>query len=161
MMRIVGLMLMSVVACGGASGRVSSAGSGRCWPIVAFRIEALEHGREWEPVLVVAADGTVRRPGSTKVRGTFTQERDLDVFTFPSGRITCGPDRVIRMSGSSSVVTYGPADELIDRSTRVTIDAAGVLEMGTEQGPPRARVVGDLAQVRRPAALLALLAMAL
>lgn len=155
------LVLLLVVACGGAQ-HGAGRGDDRCWPVEAFRLEALEHGSEWEPVLIVSADGTVRRPGSDAIRGRLSRKGERDVFTVVEGSggvLTCGPDHVIDFQGKRTA--YGADDSLEDHGMRIEIDAHGEVHMGAQAADQRARIVGDLTHVRRTAVLLVLASLGL
>src|SRR6476620_3016167 len=53
----VALALSACASSGSTPGR--GVASAACWPIVPLQLQALEHGREWEPVSWLAADGTI------------------------------------------------------------------------------------------------------
>lgn len=145
-------------ACGPV--RKGGAGGDRCWPDGAFRIEALEHGTEWEPVFVVDTAGRVRRPGSDEVRATFSHEPDADVFTMKDAVIRCSPAKVLTVVGQSFTLDYANDDSLTERTVKVSMDATGAIFMGDAAMGGKARFVGP-ASSRRAGVLLAFLALAI
>lgn len=163
-MRWVSLVgLAALFACGPV--RKGGAGAERCWAAGAFRIEALEHGTEWEPVFVVDQSGEVRRPGSDAIVAKFTQAPDgfPDEFTMKDLTLRCPPDKTIEVVGGTSKVHYDASDAITEKGVRVSIDERGVVHMGdhaTGPGGEQVRFVGD-AKHRRAAVLLAFLGAAL
>jgi hypothetical protein len=147
-----------------------------CWPIVALHLQALEHGREWEPISTLNVDGTIANRRGTLGRiaaDHFTigtdptpvlegQCRDRDVeITSPlsSGlkmlaRYTDG-DELVELTGHRAHVRVGD-DGLVD----ATLDGGRRLFGPPGSGGGVVRVVGDLRRARRTAALLVFVSVA-
>lgn len=158
---MVRILLAMLTACGTAS-HTSGPRGGSCWPIAAFRIEALEHGTEWEPVFEVRADGSVYRSGK---RDTPRARFSGDAFTILMGdgerTLTCGGDHVVVQAGTKYRLPYDERDALTEGESTVYVAADGevhktmrghvVLGPG---GQGRARVVGDVGRIRRAAEMV-------
>ena len=141
-----------------------------CWPVVPLELQALEHGREWEPVSRLAADGTLSNRLGT-------------IGRISGDTLTIGAGQAIALSGQCTgrratlgspvapalkmVVSYDERDafnEVGGSGARITVADDGVVEMQLRAGQPvfgRAgagggaiRVVGDVQAARRTAALL-------
>ena len=135
-----------------------------------LELQALEHGREWEPVSRLAADGTISNP-----RGT--------IGRISGDTLTIGAGQVILLSGQCTarsatlgsplspalkmVVSYDERDafnEVGGAGARITVADDGAVEMKLHAGSPlfgrpgsgggAVRVVGDVRVARRTAALL-------
>lgn len=141
-----------------------------CWPIVPLQVQALEHGREWEPVSWLGADGTIsnRRGPIGRIAG--------DTLTIGAGQVIllsgqCAGRRATVGSPLSPalkmVVSYDERDafnEVGGAGARITVGDDGVVEMQMRAGQPvfgrsgsgggAVRVVGDVRAARRTAALL-------
>ena len=135
---------------------VKSAKGGVCWPIVPLRFEALEHGKEWEPIVTLAADGAI-----THTKGGALGTLAGDRVTTKSGELRCDAERVVHMTGSGEgIAHYDDTDTLLVDNLMITIRDNGEVVMALDGKPgPRARIAGDLT-AKRTGALLALMALA-
>ena len=179
---VLGFLLLISAGCGGApaaGGGGSGGGSGPCWPIEAFRIDALEHGTEWEPVFEVTDAGEVYRAGDKQtVRARFASAGGTQTLTLARGGgdggdesmvLTCGADHVVTMAGKTYRLPYDARDELSEGDKiRVYVADDGEVQqqMGEHtvfgpRGDGQARVVGNIARVRRTAEMVLFLAMGL
>jgi hypothetical protein len=161
------------VAAGCASSGVPSArgaASNACWPVVPLELQALEHGREWEPIAWLAADGTVsnRRGPQGRI--------DAAAATFGAGGTVwlqgrcAGRDAELTSPASPAlkmVVRYDERDafnEVDGWGARIYVADDGTVEMkfgagrtvfgGSGSGGGAVRVVGDVRAARRTAELL-------
>lgn len=138
-------------------------GGGACWPVAPLQLQALEHGRDFEGIAAVAADGSLlhAKGGSMGVlRG--------DVLQAPNGQMSC-QGRQISIRGRPGAF-YSNTDELVIPN-EITIFVAddGMVFLTARNrrvfGPPGsgaagvARVVGPVAAARRTAELLVLLSL--
>ena len=172
-MRTSGVFAVALALSGCASSSsVASHGaaSAACWPIVPLELQALEHGREWEPVSRLAADGTISNP-----RGT--------IGRISGDTLTIGAGQVILLSGQCTarsatlgsplspalkmVVSYDERDafnEVGGSGAQITVADDGAVEMKLHAGSAlfgrpgsgggAVRVVGDVRVARRTAELL-------
>ena len=169
-----GLRLLAALAFSAcaSSGSPSAQGpaSDACWPVVPLELQALEHGREWEPVSRLAADGTISNRVGTLGR-------------ISGDTLTMGADQAVVLSGQCTgrgatlgsplspalkmVVRYDERDafnEVGGAGARITVADDGTVEMKLRAGQPMfgrpgsgggaVRVVGDVRAARRTAALL-------
>ena len=173
MMRTSGVFAVALALSGCASSGSMASGGGAfaaCWPIVPLELQALEHGREWEPVSRLAADGTISNP-----RGT--------IGRISGDTLTIGAGQVIFLAGQCTgrratvgsplspalkmVVSYDERDvfnEVGGSGARITVADDGAVEMQIGTGHPvlgragsgggAVRVVGDVRVARRTAELL-------
>ena len=162
------IALAACASTGPTAGRGSA--SDACWPIVPLEVQALEHGREWEPVSWLGADGTI-------------SNRRGPIGRIAGDTLTIGAGQAIALSGKCTgrratlgsplnpalkmVVSYDESDafeEMEGRGARITVAADGAVEMRIRAGQPMfgrpgsgggaVRVVGDVHGARRTAALL-------
>ena len=162
----------SACASSGAGGSRGARGSGSdaCWPVVPLELQALEHGREWEPIARLAADGSIsnRRGPLGRIAG--------DGATFSAGDTVWLRARCVGRSAELTspinpalkmVVSYDARDAFNEQAgwgARITVADDGVVEMQTGGDRPMfgrpgsgggaVRVVGDVRAGRRTAALL-------
>jgi hypothetical protein len=160
-------MRFALLACvlGCASGGPKSAASvaNACWPVVPLRLEALEHKTEWEPLVVLEADGSVQHLKTKKTFAKVTPDR----VHFPGDDLICNANRSITTTGGPSDMHYDGSDALVESDIRIFVRDDGEVEMTSHgkaifgpTGSGRARVVGDIATARRTAEVLVLLALA-
>jgi hypothetical protein len=160
------LVLAGCASSGATSGGASP--STRCWPIAPLELQALEHGREWEPMSRLAADGTISNRVGTlgRIAG--------DTFMMGAGTVvisgTCADRRATLGSPLSPalkmVATYDARDVFIEEGgygARIAVADDGIVEMTMHaqpvfgrpgSGAGVVRVVGDVRAARRTAALL-------
>ena len=164
------LVASACASSGAGGGGARGSGSDACWPIVPLELQALEHGREWEPIARLAADGSIsnRRGPVGRIAG--------DGATFGAGETVWLQARCVGRSAELTspinptlkmVVSYDARDAFNEQAgwgARITVAADGVVEMwmrgdrwvfgrpGTGGGA--VRVVGDVRAGRRTAALL-------
>lgn len=132
-----------------------SAKSGVCWPVVQLRFEALEHGKEWEPIVTLAADGAI-----THTQRGSLGKLEADRVITKSGELRCDAERVVHMTGNEGIARYDDTDTLLVDNLMITIRDDGEVVMALDGKPgPRARIAGDLT-AKRTGALLALMALA-
>ena len=161
----------SACASSGAGGPAArGSGPEACWPVVPLELQALEHGREWEPIARLAADGRVsnRRGPLGRIAG--------DGATFGAGDTVWLQARCVGRSveltspvnpALKMVVSYDARDAFNEQAgwgARITVADDGVVEMRTRGDRPvfgrpgtgggAVRVVGDVRAARRTAALL-------
>lgn len=147
----------------------ASAAAEPCWPIVGLALNALEHGREWEPIVVLREDGAIFHLGS-KSDVPVAKLAD-DVVATKKGRFACAQDRTLVLDGHASNAGFTPNDELVlrDDGTRIFVADDGTVSMWRRGkyvfGPPgsggaSARVEGPVKRARRTAALLVLVGIA-
>jgi len=149
----------------GCSPRVGprSAAANECWPVVPLRLEALEHGSEWEPMVWLEADGSVHHSKSNSNFARITPNR----VEFPGDNLVCNADHSVATTGGPSNMHYDASDALVENDIRIFVRDDGEVEMTSGKTPVfgpngkgRARVVGDTATARRTAEVLILLALA-
>jgi hypothetical protein len=165
------LATLAFSACA-SSGAATARGptSDVCWPVVPLELQALEHGREWEPVSRLAADGTISNRGGTlgRISGD-TLTMGVGQAVVLSGRCT-GRGATLGSPLSAAVkmvVSYDASDafnEVGGAGARITVADDGTVEMKLRAGQPvfgrpgsgggGVRVVGDVRAARRTAALL-------
>ena len=157
-------------APGGGGGGARGSGPDACWPIVPLELQALEHGREWEPIARLAADGSIsnRRGPLGRIAG--------DSATFSAGDTVWLQGRCVGRSAELTspinptlkmIVSYDARDAFNEQTgwgARITVADDGVVEMRTRGDRPvfarpgtgggAVRVVGDVRAGRRTAALL-------
>ncbi len=142
--------------------------------MVPLELQALEHGREWEPVTRLAADGTVsnrlgplgRIDGASatfRIGGTVWLEGRC---TGRSAEMTSPIATAMKMG-----ITYDERDALNEVGgwgARIYIADDGTVEMRMRRDQPvfgsragAVRVVGDVRAARRTAALLVIATVAL
>ena len=172
---VVVALASSAIGCATAPGTPVAANAGddaACWPVVPLELQALEHGREWEPVSHLLADGTV-----TNARGPFGR--------IATDHMTIGKDggpvllegkcagRDVEMTSPlmpnfRARATYTERGELTEVSgfdARIFVADDGLVEARLGHrgaawfGRPGSgggviRVVGDVKRARRTAALL-------
>jgi hypothetical protein len=169
-----GLLLLAALAFSAcaSSGRPSARGpaSDACWPVVPLELQALEHGREWEPITRLAADGTFsnKRGPLGRIDGA-AMTFSVAGTVFLQGRCT-GRDAEITSPVSPTLRTlvhYDERDafnEVNGWGARIFIADDGTVEMKLRAGQSvfgrpgsgggAVRVVGDVRAARRTAALL-------
>jgi hypothetical protein len=160
--------LAACASTGSTAGRGSA--SDVCWPVVPLEVQALEHGREWEPVSRLAADGTI------------SNRRGI-IGRISGDTLTVGTGHAMAFSGQCSgrhatlasplnpalkmMVSYDERDgfnEVAGWGARITVADDGAVEMQLRAGQPvfgrpgsgggAVRIVGDVRAARRTAALL-------
>lgn len=164
-------LVASACASSGAGGAgARGSGSDACWPIVPLELQALEHGREWEPIARLAADGNI-----SNRRGPLGRIAD-DGATFSAGGTVWLQARCVGRSAELTspinprlkmVVSYDARDVFNEQTgwgARIIVADDGVVEMRTRGDRPvfgrpgtgggAVRVVGDVRAGRRTAALL-------
>ncbi|MBK7402498.1 MAG: hypothetical protein IPJ34_41275 [Myxococcales bacterium] len=170
---VVLLALLVLSACGGrgarngsdGAGGASSAVDGACWPVRALRLDALEHGSEWEPMSAVEADGQIvhlakgRRPMGRLVN---------DQLLAASGKVigACNDHHEIVFDGTTSKARFDAEGAFVENEVRILVADDGVVHMTSRGktifgpgGKGQARVVGPVSEARRTAALLVLLSL--
>ena len=171
-MRLLSTLVASVAlfftACGGGGGGApgqSPSGSGLCIPIAPMQLLVLEHGSEWEPVAVLAADGSISQ-SVTKSPGVAFRIV-ADELQDPKGapKMSCDASRVLHMSGSQLTMHFDASDALVGSGgdqSRIFVSDAGAVEvtMGGASRPMPWRVAGMSPATRRTAELLVLATMA-
>jgi hypothetical protein len=164
---------VTVSGCASAGAGAGGERAGRstaCWPVVPLELQALEHGREWEPIARVAADGSI-----SNARGPWGRIAG-DAATFSAGgtvwlQARC-VGRVVELTSPLSpalktVVSYDAGDGFNEHAgweARITVADDGMVDMRTRgdrrvfgrpgSGGGVVRVVGDVRAGRRTAALL-------
>ncbi|MGZ3453265.1 MAG: hypothetical protein ACXVEF_26920 [Polyangiales bacterium] len=156
------LVLLLLASCGPRPG-ANSPTSGACWPVVPLRLDALEHGSEWEPMVWMEADGSVHH---TKTNSAYARVAP-DRVHLGDEDLVCAADRTITATKGASGMRYDASDALFVDPMRIFVRDDGEVEMsqGTAVifgagGKGRARVVGDIRAARRTAELLVVLALA-
>lgn len=155
------LILLSLACTGGRganAGSASSSASGACWPVVPLRFEVLEHGTEWEPIVMLAADGSVTHVKKSAPFAHIANDR----VALKGGELSCDAQRVVHVAGTAGTGHYDAEDALIMDPIRVVVRDDGRLEMteGPKKGDFHARITGDYKNAKRTGALLMLLALA-
>lgn len=160
-MRVLAFLCLSFAACAPASGASAPASSNACWPVVPLRLEGLEHGKEWEPQVLLDDDGSVHNP-----RGPAFARIDHDRAETTTGTMQCDADRSVHL-GAKAGLRYDATDALVSNDIRIYVADDGEVEVksgakvliGNGAGG-RARIVGDVKLARRTAELLVLLSLA-
>lgn len=172
---VVLLALLVLSACGGRGARTGSDGAGgagavstvdgACWPVRPLRLDALEHGNEWEPMSAVEADGQIvhlakgRRPMGRLVN---------DQLLAASGKVVgaCNDHHEIVFDGTTSKAHFDAEGAFVEDKVRILVTDDGVVHMTSRGktifgsgGKGQARVVGPVSEARRTAALLVLLSL--
>jgi hypothetical protein len=177
---LVAALALAVSACassGAAGPGEREHASGACWPVVPLELQALEHGREWEPITRLAADGSVsnRRGPLGRIAG--------DGATFGAGDTVWLRARCVGRSAKLTspinpalvmVVSYDARDAFNEQAgwgARIYVADDGVVEMRARGDRPvfgrpgsgggTVRVVGDVRAARRTAELLVFATVAL
>ena len=144
-------------AGGGGGGGSRTASGGACLPITPLRLLALEHGREWEPMSTLAADGTITTHFSKRTPLRFRIEGDRLVGSSgPS--MTCGPDGVVRIEGTQMTMRFEADGALVDGGgMRIFVADNGAVDAALSRGashPMPWRVEGVTPATRRTAEML-------
>jgi len=167
-----GLPLFAALALAGCASTGTGAASraNACWPVVPLQLQALEHGREWEPISWVAADGTVsnRRGTLGRIDGASATFR-AGGTVWLQGRCA-GRDAELTSPASPALkmgVRYDERDafnEVGGWGAHIYVADDGTVEMkfgpgrtvfgGPGSGGGAVRVVGDVRAARRTAELL-------
>lgn len=155
-------------ACGGRGARSGSAGTsgdGACWPVRPLRLDALEHGSEWEPISAVEPDGQIvhlakgRRPMGHLAN---------DQLVATSGKVigACNDHHEFTFQGTASKAHFDAEGAFVEDEVRIFVADDGTVHMTTHgktvfgpEGKGHARVVGPVSEARRTAALLVLLSL--
>src|SRR5262245_27607987 len=93
-------------APGGNPSYGAPTGGGPCWPVAPLQLQALEHGREFETIAAVAADGSIVHAKGGSI-GTLRG----DVLYGSGGQLTC-QGRQVSMGGRAGAF-YSDRDELV------------------------------------------------
>jgi hypothetical protein len=157
-------------AAGPGDGASGPGADPTCWPIVELQLQALEHGREWEPISTLNVDGTIanRRgtlgrlaadhftigTGPTPILEGRCRVREVEITSPLSPRFTMlarhtDDDALVELSGHRAHVRVGD-DGLVD----ATLDGGRRIFGPPGGGGGVVRVIGDLRRARRTAALL-------
>ena len=169
-----GLQLLAALAFSAcaSSGSLTARGpaSDACWPVVPLELQALEHGREWEPITRLAADGTVsnRRGPLGRIDGA-AATFNVGGTVWLQGRCAAR-DAELTSPVSPALkmrVRYDERDafnEVDGWGARIYVADDGTVEMKLRADQPvfgrpgsgggAVRVVGDVRAARRTAALL-------
>ena len=167
-----GAGLLAVGACGGAPGAPPTGGgssSGPCLPVSRLELAGLEHGAEWEPLVVLQPDGTISdlRKGSAVTVGRLADDQ-----LFGGAGVswmTCTPERTLVERGVPSQAHFDARDALVDSDGSVLrVDDDGAVRYTTRAGDPTAgddggatlRVLGVTPEARRTAEVLVFVALA-
>jgi len=166
-------LALAACACastGTAAEGTGGSGSDACWPVVPLELQALEHGREWEPIARLAADGSIsnRRGPLGRIASDGARFSAGDTVWLQarcvgrSAELTSPINPALKM-----VVSYDASDAFNEQTgwgARITVADDGVVEMRTRGdrqvfgrpggGGGAVRVVGDVRAARRTAALL-------
>jgi len=166
----VALTVSGCASAGAGAGGERAGRSTACWPVVPLELQALEHGREWEPIARLAADGSI-----SNARGPWGRIAG-DAATFSVGgtvwlQARC-VGRTVEVTSPVSpalktVISYDAGDGFNEHAgweARITVADDGVVDMRTRgdrrvfgrpgSGGGAVRVVGDVRAARRTAALL-------
>jgi hypothetical protein len=167
--RLLAALALSACASSGAPTAHGPA-SDACWPVVPLELQALEHGREWEPITRLAADGTVsnKRGPLGRIDGA-TATFSVGGAVWLQGRCT-GRDAEMTSPVSPALkmrVSYderGAFNEVDGWGAWIYVADDGTVEMKMRADQPvfgrpgsgggAVRVVGDVRAARRTAALL-------
>ncbi len=154
-----------LTACSGRGARTAGAADGDCWPVRPLRLEALEHGAEWEPMSAVEADGQIvhlakgRRP-----MGRLAHDQLLST----SGQVVgaCNGQYELVFQGAPSSARFDAEGAFVEGEVRIAVTDDGVVHMTSHGkaifgpgGKGQARVVGPVSEAKRTAALLVLLSL--
>lgn len=133
-------------------------------PVAPMQLQALEHGSEWEPVAILAADGTISQSVSKNPGVAF--HIAADVLQDPTGaaKMTCDANRVLHLGGSQLTMHFDGSDALVgdgNDHSRIFVSDAGEVEvnLGRKNQVMPWRVTGVSAATRRTAEILVLAAM--
>lgn len=164
-MRALATFVLLFVGCAASGGPGSQSPSGGgCFPVAPLQLTVLEHGSEWEPVAMLAADGTI----TASVGKSATSFRIVgDTLQDGSGapKMTCDSSRVLHVGSAAATMHFDASDALVgdgrDRSRIFVADSGDVeVALGGPSRPMPWRVVGVTASTRRTAELLVLATMA-
>ena len=149
------LVLVVFVACGAPQ---TGSSSGDCFAIVPMTLVALEHGREWEPIAELRADGTIVR--ERNVIATLSADR----LVKKTGEtiLTCGAGRRITIDGRS-LAHFDGNERMIDADgSPLFVDPDGAVHWIRKDGDlfDGARFEGGFARARRSAAAVVLATLA-
>jgi hypothetical protein len=129
--------------------------------VVPLRLVALEHGKEWEPQVILEDDGSVHNP-----RSPAFARIDHDRAETSTGTLQCDADKSVRL-GAKAGLRYDATDALVSEDIRIYVADDGEVEVKSgskvligKGGGGRARVVGDVKLARRTAEILVLLSLA-
>jgi hypothetical protein len=127
-----------------------------------MRLLALEHGREWEPVAVLAADGTITQSISKRASPSFRIEGERLVGSGgPS--MTCTADGVLHVEGTQMTMRFDGTGALTDGGgMRIFVADDGTVDaaLGGESRRMPWRVDGVTQATRRTAEVLVFAAVA-
>jgi hypothetical protein len=164
-MTFVRWLVLAVIGCGGASPSGPASPSttsppttaGACIPVVPLRLLVLEHGREWEPIAALQADGVVLRAKGGAM-GRIANDQVTDMSGQPV--FTCVGSE-LRVPGQTPTARFEPNGDLVDKVIRIHVEPTGEIFMVTGGHPPQSmgRVEGPQ-QSPRTAAVLVLLTLA-
>lgn len=129
-----------------------------------MQLQALEHGSEWEPVAILATDGSISQSVSKNPGVAF--HIAADVVQDPSGaaKMSCDANRVLHLGGSALTMHFDGTDALVgdgNDHSRIFVSDAGQVEvnMGQKNQVMPWRITGVTAATRRTAEILVLAAM--
>src|SRR5262249_38524351 len=90
------LILLLLTACGPRAGASSanSAANGACWRVTPLRLDALEHGSEWEPMVWLEADGSVHHGKSKGAYASVANDR----VNMGDEDLSCAADHTVTAS---------------------------------------------------------------
>jgi hypothetical protein len=164
------LVASACASSGTGGGSARGSGPDACWPVVPLELQALEHGREWEPIARLAADGSIssRRGPLGRIAG--------DGATFSAGDTVWLQGRCVGRSveltsainpALKMIASYDARDAFNEQAgwrARIYVADDGIVEMQTRgdhrvfgrpgTGGSAVRVVGDVRAGRRTAELL-------
>jgi hypothetical protein len=119
---------------------------------VPLRLLVLEHGREWEPIAALQADGVVlHAKGGAVARIANDQVTGMQgqpMFQCVNGEL--------RVAGHPQAARFEPNGDLVDPMMRIHVEPSGEVFMATGGHPPQSmgRVEGPQQSPRTAAVLL-------
>ena len=160
-----GFILLLVGCGGGSSGAATSpSASAICLPVAPMELQALEHGSEWEPMAILAADGTISQSVSKNSGVAFRIAADVLQDAGGTAKMSCDANRVLHLGASPLTMHFDSSDALVGDGgdhSRIFVSDAGQVEVnlgGKSQVMPW-RITGVSAATRRTAEILVLAAM--
>ncbi len=167
---------LSLAACGGGGRTAGGSGatgpngpngptgsSAVCLPVAPMQLTVLEHGREWEPVAALAADGSITESVSKRSGVAWVIAADELRDRDGKAKFSCDAQHVLHLGDGALSMRFDDGDALVgsDGSRIFVADSGEVsVALGGRAVPASWRVVGSSAATRRTAELLVLATMA-
>ena len=151
-------------ACGGGGAQSPSASGGVCLPVAPMELLVLEHGREWEPIASLAADGTISQAVNKNPGVAFQITADVLRDSHGAPKMTCDASHTLHLEGTKLSMVFDGADALVgtgNDTSRIYVHDDGTVDVSLGRGtkPMPWKISGVTPATRRTAEILVLAAM--